>query len=68
MPASGGSLTFALYLYRGLERRRVSRANQNFFSWYNKTAGQSRFSGENYLADSGGKVGGGVKHGGGRLG
>lgn len=53
--------TQPLHLYRGLERRRVSRGKSNFFSWYNKSAGQSLVSGENILADSGGRAGGGVK-------
>jgi hypothetical protein len=53
--------TQPLHLYRGLERRRVSRGKSNFFSWYNKSPGQSWFSGENIFDDSGGRAGGGVK-------
>jgi hypothetical protein len=43
MPALEGSLTFALYLYRGLERRRVSRAFGNYFISVGKSAGQPGF-------------------------
>jgi len=68
MPALEGSLTFALYLYRGLERRRVSRAFGNYFIFIYISAGQPGFLVNIILWIVGGGEGGGAKHGGGRQG